>query len=275
MVGVGAAMALSVAVVAGAAPTAAATPDQLFVAELTSARAASKLAVRQLKSTQPSPDGISKAKVSLALALKHLRAASGLLPQTVGGTQSESVVTGLKTATAETSAAGASVRKRDYESARLLINEAIAASSATQASFGVPLAKDFSAKSVYRDFSNILGFEEFQGLTARVGAPIAKVVFGLAGRETANMGESRGVRGTPAIPITKLALYTLQEPSGSFTSNWCKLRNGIAVCDLDPKMEADWVFSVAFGPRVARGTQFLVKFWSLDGKKSHAIMTTR
>jgi hypothetical protein len=50
---------------------------------------------------------------------------------------------------------------------------------------------------------------------------------------------------------------------------------GIAVCDLDPTMDADEAFSVAFGPRVAKGTKILVKFWSTDGRRSPAIMTTR
>jgi hypothetical protein len=270
-----AALTLAVAVTAGAAPSAGKTADQRFVAELASARTVSRSAFRQLKGTPPTIDGVNKAKTDLTVAQKHLRAASALAPQTIGGAESESVLTGLKTATTETNVASTSVKKGDYDGARVSIGEAISATTATQSSFGVPLAKDFTAFAVYRDFSNILGFEEFQGLTARVGAPIAKIVFGLAGRETANMSESGGKRATPPLPITKLALYTIQEPSGSFTSNWCKLFNGIAVCELDPTMEAEEIFSVAFGPRVAKGTKFLVKFWSTDGKRSHAIMTTR
>jgi hypothetical protein len=218
---------------------------------------------------------VTKAKAYLVQAQKHLRAAAGLAPLTVGATESEGVVTGLKTAAVETGQASASVKKGDYDGARVSIDEAIAATTAAQKSFGVPLAKEFSAFAVYRDFSNILGFEEFLGLTARVDAPIAKIVFGIAGRETANMGEPGGKRGPVSLPITKLALYTLQEPSGAFSSDWCKLVKGIAVCDLDPTMDADEAFSVAFGPRVAKGTKILVKFWSTDGRRSHAIMTTR
>lgn len=269
------ALALAVAVAAGAAPSAGRTPDQRFVAELAGASTVAKSAFRQLKGTPPTIDGVTRAQAELTQAQKHLRAATALAPQTVGGMQSESVLAGLKTATAATNQASTSVKRSDYDGARTSIEEAIVATTAAKSSFGVPLAKDFTAFAVYRDFSKILGFEEFQGLTARVGAPIAKIVFGLASRETANMSEPGGKRAKPPLPITKLALYTIQEPSGSFTSNWCKLLNGIAVCELDPTMEAEEAFSVAFGPRVAKGTKFLVKFWSTDGRRSHAIMTTR
>lgn len=272
--GLGVAMLIAV-VPAGGAPSVAKTADQRFVTELASARTVSKSAAKQLRGTPPSIEGVSKAKAALAQALKHLRAASSLAPQTVGATQSEPVVTGLQDARVATSAASAGVKKGDYDGARIAIDDATAAMAVAQSSFGVPVAKDFSAFAVFRDFSNIQGFEDFLGLTAKVNMPIAKIVFGLAGRETANMGEPTGKRGAPSIPITKLALYTLQEPSGAFSSNWCKLQSGIAVCDLDPTMAADEIFSVAFGPRVAKGTRYLVKFWSTDGKRSHAIMTTR
>jgi hypothetical protein len=135
------AFALVAVVAAGAAASASKTPDQRFVAELTGARTVSKSAFRQLRGTPPTIDGVTKAKADLVQAQKHLRAAAGLAPLTVGATESEGVVTGLKTAAAETGQASASVKKGDYDGARVSIDEAIAATTIAQKSFGVPLAK--------------------------------------------------------------------------------------------------------------------------------------
>ena len=82
-------------------------------------------------------------------------------------------------------------------------------------------------------------------------------------------------KGTPSLPITKLAIYTLQQPSGAYSSGWGKLVNGIIVCDLKPTMGKDETFSISFAPRVAPGTKFLVKLWSTDGRRSYAVVTTK
>jgi hypothetical protein len=266
---------IAVGSIAGAAATAPKTADQKFVDALKDARALAKKSFRQIKGSPPTFEGVKQAKANLTQTRKLIGRANGLAPQTVGATASEDVLDDLKAGSTAAREATASLSSGDYEGARRSINEAVAAIGAAQTSFGIPLAKEFNAFAVYRDFSRIEGFDDFLGFSAKVNAPIAKIVFGLAGRETANMAETGGRRRTPAIAITKLALYTLQEPSGAFSSNWCKLTRGIAVCDLDPTMNADEIFSVAFGPRVAKGTKFLVKFWSTDGRRSHAIMTTR
>lgn len=269
------AAALLVTAVAGARTTAAPTPDEKFVAELVDVRAAAESAFRRLKPTPPTIADVDAARSHLAAARAGLRAAAALLPLTVGGSSSPDVTGSLGTATAQIALASADVKKASYDSARAKLKTATAATAATLRSFGVPLAKQFQAFAVYRDLSNIYGFEEYLGLTARVGAPIQKIVVGIAGRETANASEPRTKPRTPAIPITKMALYTLQEPSGAFSSGWCRLVNGILVCRLNRTMEASETFAVAFGPRVAAGTKFLVKFWSTDGERSYAVFTTR
>lgn len=262
--------------VAGAVPSVALTPDQRFVAELAGARASAKSAVRRLKPGALTLDNVQRATADLIAAQKHMRAASTLLPDTVGAMENEDILTGLRLATSQTGQAAVDVKRASYDAARVKIAVANDATSSALAAFGVPLAREFQAFAVYRDLSNIYGFEEYLGLTAKVSAPIAKIVIGIAGRETANVSEPGGTkRGLPSLQIAKLALYTIQEPSGAFSSGWCKIVNGILVCDLDPTMAANETFAVAFGPLVPAGTKFLVKFWSTDGKRSYAIMTTR
>lgn len=267
-------LALATAPLAGGSASASKTADQIFVGELRGARDAARIAFRQLAPWSLSTTKVSRAKAEIALLQRHLRTATKTAPSTVGGLIDE-IDANLITATKLTAQAATELRKGNYVRARDNVEVALGASQTALSLFGVPLAREFTATVTYRELGNIEGWEEYLGLTARVGAPISKVVIGLAGRETANAEEPGGRRGTPLLQINKLAIYTLQEPSGAYSSGWGKIVNGIIVCNLNPTMKANESFAVSFGPRVPKGTQFLVKFWSTDGRRSYAILTTK
>jgi len=269
-----AAVALAAVPLAGAAAEASATPDQRFVSELKSARQAERLAFRQLTPWNISIDKVNRAKAELRSALEHLKSATQAATGAVGASDAE-IAENVRTATNFIALASKDLRKGDYEAARDSVDVALDANAVALARFGVPLAKEFQATTTYRELGNIEGWQEYLGLTAKVGAPIAKVVIGIAGRETANAEEPGGRRASPSLPITKLAIYTLQEPSGAYSSGWGKIVNGVIVCALNPTMKANETFAVNFGPRVSKGTKFLVKFWSTDGRRSYAVLTTK
>ena len=270
-----AAVALAAVPLAGATATAPLSPDQKWVAEVKSARQASQLAFRQLAARPVSSDKIAKAKSELASALSHLKKAAQAAPGAVGASDAE-IVAKVREATTLSAQASKDVRAGAYDVARRNVDLAIDANDAALARFGVPLATEFKANGGYRELANIQGWEEYLGVTVKApGTVISKVVIGLAGRETANAAEPRGRKGTPSLPITKLAIYTLQQPSGAYSSGWGKLVNGIIVCDLKPTMGKDETFSISFAPRVAPGTKFLVKLWSTDGRRSYAVVTTK
>jgi hypothetical protein len=269
-------LALAVVPIAGAtdSATSAATGDQRFAVGLKDARKAALRAFNQLTPWSMSTVKLTRAKTELNLARDHLRKATDAAPTAVGASQ-EDIAGSVVAAAKVLSTASTELRKGNYVRAREGIDSATGAIQTAITLFGVPLAKDFQASVTYRELGNIEGWQEYLGLSARAGAPISKIVVGFLGRETANAAEPGGRRGTPQVPITKLAIYTLQEPSGAYSSGWGKIVNGIIVCDLDPTMKATESFAVSFAPRVPKGTKFLVKFWSTDGKRSHAILTTK
>ena len=165
---------------------------------------------------------------------------------------------------------------RSYQTARKSVGLAMGATDAALAMFGVPLASDFRVVASFRELGRVEGWEDYIGLYAKApGKTISKVVIGLAGRETANAAEARGFKRTPELAITKLAIYTLQEPSGEYSSGWGNIVNGVIVCKLDPTMAKDETFSISFQPRVPAGTKFLVKLQATDGKRSYAVVTTK
>jgi hypothetical protein len=269
-----AALAVVAVPTAGATATAPVTPDQRFVAELKGARQAAQVAFRQLTPWNISIDKVSKAKSELTEALDHLKSAAQAATGAVGASETD-IAGNVRTATNFIALAAKDVRKGAYEAARGSVDVALDANGVALAKFGVPLAREFQATVVYRELGNIEGWEEYMGLSAKVSAPVAKIAIGILGRPTANTGEVGAKKSAPSLPITKLAIYTLQEPSGAYSSGWGKIVNGIVVCDLDPTMKANESFAVSFGPRVSKGTKFLVKFWSTDGRRSYAILTTK
>ncbi len=270
-----AAVALAAVPLAGATATAALSPDQKWVAEMKSARQASQVAFRELTPRPLATERVAKARREIASALSHLKKAAQAAPGAVGASDAE-IAARLGEATTLAARAAKDVRNGDYAGGRANVDLAIDANDAALARFGVPLASEFKVAGGYRELGNIQGWEEYLGVTVKApGTAISKVVIGLAGRETANAAEPRGRKGTPSLPITKLAIYTLQEPSGAYSSGWGKLVNGIIVCDLKPTMGKDETFSISFAPRVAPGTKFLVKLWSTDGRRSYAVVTTK
>jgi hypothetical protein len=258
------------------------SPDQRWVTELKSARQANQAALRQLAqgsiSVDRGRDSAEKtklAKAEIVSAVAHLKKATQVAPEAIGASD-DAIATAVSSATTYSAKASQEVRTGSVPAARKDLALAIGAIGGALATFGVPLASDFKAVTSYRELGSVQGWERYMGLTARApGVAIAKVVIGLLGRETANAGEPGGRRGTPPSPITELAIYTLQEPSGAFSSGWGKLVNGIIVCDLKPTMKANESFAISFAPRVPKGTKFLVKFWSTDGRRSYAILTTK
>jgi hypothetical protein len=264
-------VAVPFATATAAAPT---TADQRFAFELQDARKAALRAYKQLTPWSLTPAKLTRAKTELTLARDHLRKATSAAPAAVGATDEE-IATSVSSAAKTLAQASVELRKGSYERARGSIDSAVGAMQTAVTIFGVPLAREFQASVTYRELANIEGWQEYLGLSARVGAPIKKIVIGFAGRETANTAEPGARKGTPLVPITKLAIYTLQEPSGAYSSGWGKLVNGVIVCDLDPTMKAAETFAISFAPRVPKGTKFLVKFWSTDGRRSHAVLTTK
>jgi hypothetical protein len=269
-----AALALVAVPLAAASASAPLSPDQKWVAEMKSARQANQAALRQL-APSISSEKLKKARSEVASAIFHLKKAAQAAAGAIGASDTE-IADSLREATTLSAQASKYLRSGSYDAARRGIDLAIDAKDAALAKFGVPLASEFKVVGGYRELANIQGWEEYLGLTAKApGTAISKVVIGLAGRETANAAEPKGRKGTPSLPITKLAIYTLQEPSGVYRSGWGKLVNGIIVCDLKPTMDKDETFAISFGPRVAAGTKFLVKLWSTDGRRSYAVVTTK
>jgi hypothetical protein len=258
------------------------TADQRFVAGLKSARLASQTAFRQLarrsisiEKGRSSADVVSRAKAEIASALTHLKQATQVAPGAIGASDPD-IATSVRSAMTFGAQASKSARSGNYNGARKELGLEIDAINDALAKFGVPLASEFKVVGGYRELGNIQGWEEYLGLTAKSpGTSISKVVIGIAGRETANAAEPGGRRAAPSLPIQKIAIYTLQEPSGVYSSGWGKIVNGIIVCDLKPTMDKDETFAISFGPRVAPGTKFLVKLWSTDGRRSYAVVTTK
>ena len=267
-------LALFAVPLAGGSASAPLSPDQRFVLELKDARKAALRAFVQLTPWNLSTPKVTRAKTELRLAREHLLKAAQTAPDAVGASQ-EDIAASVAAARKATAQASVELQRGNYGRARESIDSAAGASQTALTLFGVPLAREFQASVTYRELGNIEGWQEYLGLSAKVDAPISKVVIGFAGRETANAAEPGGRRGTPLVPITKLAIYTLQEPSGAYSSGWGRLVNGIIVCELNPTMKANETFAISFAPRVPKGTKFLVKFWATDGRRSYAILTTK
>jgi hypothetical protein len=270
-----AALALVAVPFAGAMSTARLSPDQQWVFELKSSRASNQVAFTQLKPRKISPDEVSKAKFEVSDAIAHIKRAVQVAPKTIGASEPE-IAASVGEAQALSAQASKYLSSRNYVTARKTIDLAMDATDDALGKFGVPLASDFRVIGTFRDLGRVESWESYIGLTAKApGVAISKVVIGLAGRETANASEPGGLRGKPSLPITNLAIYTLQQPSGEYSSGWGKLVNGVIVCNLNPVMAKDETFAISFQPRVPPGTKFLVKMRSADRKRSYAVVTTK
>jgi hypothetical protein len=268
-------LALAAVPLAGAMSAAQMSPDQQWVFELKSSRASNQVAFTQLKPGKISPDEVSKAKLEVPDAIAHLKKAVQVAPKTIGASDAE-IAASVGEAQTLSAQASKYLGSRNYVTARKTIDLAMDATDKALGKFGVPLASDFRVVGTFRDLGRVESWENYVGITAKApGVAISKVVIGIAGRETANASEPGGLRRAPSLPITNLAIYTLQEPSGEYSSGWGKLVNGVIVCNLNPLMAKDETFAISFQPRVPPGTKVLVKMWSSDRKRSYAVVTTK
>ena len=260
-----------------ATPTAAApapTPDEQLVAGLEIAQRGARAAVRSL--TRPSAGRVTKARAQVLQAIQGLNSAARAAPRAIGALETPSVRTALQDARRVGHQARTDIARGRYAAGRASLRQAIALTSGALADFGVPLEKEFPSFAVNRDFGYLPEFAGYSGLSATVGSDISEVVIGAANRTTANAGEPGPAVGESAgLPITKMSVAVISDEIGRFTSGWCELASGVITCRIRPAMPADRIFTIAFGPKLPRGTKLLVKFRSAAGDRSYAVFTTR
>ncbi len=124
---------------------------------------------------------------------------------------------------------------RNYATARKTVDLAMDATDEALGKFGVPLASDFRVVGTFRDLGRVQSWENYVGLTAKApGVAIAKIVIGIAGRETANC-----VRAGWPTPRAVAADNEARHLHASATerrilSGWGKIVNGVIVCRPEP-----------------------------------------
>jgi hypothetical protein len=251
------------------------SPDQTWAFELKSSLASNQTALNQLKPGGVTPDELSKAKLEVSGAIAHIKKAASVAPATIGASDDEIAASVQQAQTLDGQAAKA-LSSKSYDTVRKSLALAMGATKSALKAFGVPLASDFRVVANFRPIGNFKDWEGYIALSAKApGMTISKIVIGLAGRETANAAEPGGLRRAPSLPVTKLAIYTLQKPSGEYNSGWGNIVNGVIVCKLNPTMAKDESFAINFQPIPPPGTKFLVKFQSTDGKRGYAVITAR
>lgn len=224
------------------------TPDERLVAGLEQARSAARAALR----------GTPR---SGALAA-GLRSAQKAAPGAVGALEIPSVRAILRQGEAL-------VQRSKFR--RLILLTSVALDD-----FGVPLEKDFGSFAVARTYPWIPEFRNYSGLSATVEAGVTEVIIGAANRATANAGEAGFTRDRSSqLAITGISQAVFSDVIGNFTGGWCELDSGLITCRMRPAMPAELVFSIAFGPKLPKGTRILVKFRTASGDRSYAVFATR
>jgi hypothetical protein len=238
------------------------TPDQQLVAGLEQARNAARSTLR--------------GKGELRDLMRGMRSARRAAPHAVGTFESPTMQAALREGLDLAEQARQARSSGSNAASRRKLRRLIALTSAALGDFGVPLEKDFSAFAVSRDFGYLPEFENYSGLTATVGADVSEVVIGAADRQTANVGElGAAIKLTAKLPITRTSVAVISDPAGNFTSGWCELDSGLITCRMRPAMPRDHIFTIAFGPRLPKGTKLLVKFRAAAGDRSYAVFATR
>lgn len=256
------------------APGQALTPDQQLVSQLEAATTASRAALRSL--ARPSEARAAQAAEDLLQALTAVDAARKVAPRAVGALASPSMRAALQQTRALTQQARADIGRGRYDSARAKIKRALALKAAALRDFGSPLVREFPSFAVNRNFRNVPAFREFSGLTATAGEEVVEIVIGAATRATATTWTPRaGLRVSQTLPITQLTAYQIQDPIGAYTTNWCTLDAGLISCLLRPTLRPQHKFTIAFAPKLERGTQILVQFRTASGKRSYSVFTSR
>jgi hypothetical protein len=250
------------------------TPDQQLVSGLTTLRGAARVAAVRL--ARPSAKNVARARAEIARSLGGGSVAERAVRGAVGALEMPSVRTALEQARSLVRKAQADLATRQYGAARAKLARAGNLATDALLDFGVPLAKEFQAFAVNRDFGYLPEFVNYSGLSARVGSEITEVVIGGANRSTANVGEKGAVAdATVGLPITRMSTAVISDPIGRFSSGWCELDAGVITCRIRPAMPTDHVFTIAFGPKLPPGTKLLVKFRSAAGERSYSVFATR
>lgn len=225
---------------------------------------------------KPTPERVAKARADLNRALAALVKATAASPHAVGALETPSVRNGLREAASLVKRARDDVNQGRYAAARAKITKGIGLHTRALTDFGVPLRKDFPTFVVNQSLKNVPGFEGYSALTATVGTFVEEVVIGAANRETANAGEGgSSLLASKQLPITQMSQYMMIEPNGEFLGGWCELRRGLIMCPLDVPMRSDQRFTIAFGPKLPRGTEVLVKFRAADEGRSYFVLKMR
>lgn len=267
-------LAAGAAAIVLASAKAAQTPDQQLVSGLTTMRGGTRGAAAQL--VQPSPTRVTRARDEIARSLTGGGLAQRAAKGAVGALETPSVRAALEQAQTLVRKARADVARRQYGGARAKLSRANTLATQALLDFGVPLAKEFQAFAVNRNFDYLPEFVNFSGVSARVGSEISEVVIGGANRSTANVGEQGAVAdATVGLPITRMSTAVISDPIGRFSSGWCELDAGVITCRIRPAMPTSHIFTIAFGPKLSAGTKLLVKFRSANGERSYSVFTTR
>jgi hypothetical protein len=224
------------------------TPDQQLVAGLEQARSAARETL--------------EGKPALRKVIAGLRSARMAAPRAVGALEIPSV--------------RAVLGQGEPLARRLKLRRLIALTSVALDDFGTPLEQDFASFAVGRVYPYLPEFRNYSGVSATVEDDITEVVIGAADRTTANAGElGFAPHGSSPLPITRISLAVFSDSIGRFTSGWCELESGLITCRMRPAMPAELVFSIAFGPKLPKGTKLLVKFRSATGDRSYSVFATR
>jgi hypothetical protein len=250
------------------------TPDQQVVNGLTSTRNASKTALGSL--ARPTAPRIAKATEEMLRAMAGLEVAAKAAARAVGALETPSVRQALTRAGRLTREARTDIAQGRYSGARAKLQRTITLTGDALADFGRPLEKEFASFAINRDFSYLPEFANYSGVSAKVGEEITEVVIGAADRTTANAGEP-GVMAyqSGGLPITRMSVAVISDPIGRFNSGWCDLESGVITCSIRPAMPTDHTFTIAFGPKLPRGTKLLLKFRSAAGERSYSVFATR
>jgi hypothetical protein len=250
------------------------TPDERLVNELRAASRSTQAAQRSLAS--PSAQRAARAATELRRSLAAIDAARKIAPRAVGALENRSMRVALQQGRALTRSASTDVAKGRYGTARSKLTQAVALKSAALREFGRPLKREFTAKAVNRSFPNVPLYREYSGITASSSEEVVHIVIGRATRATANAGEPGG--GAPVsqgLPVSEMTAYQIQDPIGRYTTNWCTLEDGLITCPLRPTLTRDHLFTLAFTPKLPRGTEVLVKFRAASGRTTYSLYTVR
>jgi hypothetical protein len=264
---------LSLVSLSSAAP--APTPDQQLVTGFQATETGARDALRSLAKT--SPERVAKARAEIALAIAGISAAAQAAPRAVAALETPAVRTALAKAGKLAREARSGLNAGRVALARAKLKAMISLTRTALADFGVPLEKEFASYAVNRDFAYLPQFANFSGLSATVGSEVTEVVIGAANRSTANAGEpgAATLDETAGLPIERMSVAVISDPIGRFYSGWCELDVGVITCLMKPAMPADRIFTIAFGPKLERGTKLLVKFRTAKGDRSYSVFATR